>query len=83
MACAFSPSAVFHSPFGGILNNRKIVTFDAQPSMDDLAIIRKMIEKENVIPRVDRIYTLEETGEALKYLAAGNARGKVVIKIAD
>jgi NADPH:quinone reductase-like Zn-dependent oxidoreductase len=83
VACAFSPSAVLHSPFGGILNNRKIVTFDAQPSMDDLAIIRKMIEKENVIPRVDRIYTLEETGEALKYLAAGNARGKVVIKIAD
>jgi NADPH:quinone reductase-like Zn-dependent oxidoreductase len=83
VACAFSPSAVLHSPFGGILNNRKIVTFEAQPSMDDLAIIRKMIEKENVIPGVDRIYTLEETGEALKYLAAGNARGKVVIKIAD
>ncbi|MFT4772218.1 MAG: NADPH:quinone reductase-like Zn-dependent oxidoreductase [Cryomorphaceae bacterium] len=82
VACAFSPSAVLHSPFGGILNNRKIVTFEAQPSMDDLAIIRKMIEKGNVTPKVDRIYTLEETGEALKYLAAGNARGKVVIKIA-
>jgi NADPH:quinone reductase-like Zn-dependent oxidoreductase len=82
VACAFSPSAVLHSPFGGILNNRKIVTFEAQPSMDDLAIIRKMTEKGNVTPKVDRIYTLEETGEALKYLAAGNARGKVVIKIA-
>jgi NADPH:quinone reductase-like Zn-dependent oxidoreductase len=51
--------------------------------MDDLATIRKMIEKGNVTPRIDRIYPLEETAEALKYVAAGHARGKVVIKIAE
>ncbi|MGB6036579.1 MAG: NAD(P)-dependent alcohol dehydrogenase [Cryomorphaceae bacterium] len=83
VACAFSPSAVIHSPFGGILNNRKIVTFDAQPNTDDLATIRKMIEKGKVAPRVDRVYPLEETPEALKYVAEGNAKGKVVIKIAE
>jgi NADPH:quinone reductase-like Zn-dependent oxidoreductase len=83
IACAFSLSALFHGPFGGILNNRKIVTFEAQPNTDDLAIIRKMIEKGNVMPRVDRVYPLEETVEALKYLAAGKSRGKVVIKISE
>jgi NADPH:quinone reductase-like Zn-dependent oxidoreductase len=83
VACAFSPSAVIHSPFGGILNNRKIVTFNAQPNMDDLATIRKMIEKGNVTPMIDRTYQLEEIVEALKYVAAGNARGKVVIKISE
>ncbi len=83
VACAFSPSAILQSPFGGILNNRKVVTFEAMPDMDDLATIRKMIEKGNVTPRIDRIYPLEETAEALKYLAAGHSRGKVVIKIAE
>jgi NADPH:quinone reductase-like Zn-dependent oxidoreductase len=83
VACAFSPSAILQSPFGGILNNRKVVTFEAVPNMDDLATIRKLIEKGNVTPRIDRIYPLEETADALKYVAAGHAKGKVVIRIAS
>jgi len=83
VACAFSPTAVIQSPFGGVLNNRKIVTFDTQPNTDDLATIRKMIEKGNVLPRVDRVFPIEQTVDALKYLAEGNANGKVVIKMPD
>ena len=53
------------------------------PDMDDLATIRKLIEKGNVTPRIDRIYPLEETADALKYVADGHAKGKVVIQVAD
>jgi len=81
VASAFSLSAKFHSPFGGILNNRKIMTFDVRPDLDDLATIRKMIEKGNVTPRIDRVYPFEQVGEALKHFSAGKARGKVVIQM--
>lgn len=83
VSSAFSPSASIQSPFGGILNNRKVVTFEARPDTDDLATIRKMIEKGNLTPRIDRVYPLEKTVEALKYLATGKALGKVVIQISD
>jgi NADPH:quinone reductase-like Zn-dependent oxidoreductase len=83
VACAYSPSAYLQSPFGGILHNRKIITFDSKPDTDDLATIRKMIERGSIKPRVDRIFSLEETAAALKYMTKGSSRGKVVIKIAD
>jgi NADPH:quinone reductase-like Zn-dependent oxidoreductase len=83
VACAFSPSAVVQSPFGGILNNRKIVTFDAKPNMDDLATIRKMIEKGNITPRVDKVFPLTEIKEAFSFYSSGKAKGKVVLTMDD
>lgn len=83
VACAFSPSAVFHSPFGGILHNRKILTFDSTANMDDLATIRQMIEKGSVTPKIDRVFSLSETVDALKYVSQGKAKGKVAIQISE
>jgi len=83
VACAYSRSAYLLSPFGGILNNRKIVSFDAQPNTDDLATIRKLIERGSIYPRIDRSFALEDTSEALKYLSEGKSCGKVVIEIAN
>ncbi|HKK39429.1 MAG TPA: NAD(P)-dependent alcohol dehydrogenase, partial [Cryomorphaceae bacterium] len=70
---AFSPSAIVSSPFGGILNNRKVIVFRVKPDPKDLSTIRKMIERGSVYPKVDRIYPLEEIKEALTYATSGNA----------
>jgi len=40
-----------------------------------------MIESGAVTPVIDRSYTLEETAGAVRYVAAGHTRGKVVITI--
>jgi len=79
VACAFSPSAVLHSPFGSVLSNRRVVTFDLHPDMDDLAIIRGMIEKGAIKPRVDKVFMIDQGIEALKYLADRKVQGKIVI----
>ncbi|MCH2213597.1 MAG: NAD(P)-dependent alcohol dehydrogenase [Flavobacteriales bacterium] len=81
VACAFSPSAVLQSPIGGILSNKRIVTFGLHPDMDDLATIRNMIEKGNVRPRIDKVFSIEDSIEALRYLADRKAQGKVVINM--
>ena len=59
----------------------KLVTFVARVNVGDLNVIREMIEAGAVTPVIDRSYTLEETAEAVRYVAAGHTRGKVVIAI--
>ncbi len=40
-----------------------------------------LIEAGKVEPVIDRTYPLSEAPEAIRYLAEGNARGKVVITV--
>jgi NADPH:quinone reductase-like Zn-dependent oxidoreductase len=81
VACAFSLSAIAQRPFGGVLNNKRVVTFDSTPSMNDLAMIRKMIEKGTVKPHIDKVFKLEEVVEAFRYYLEGRIKGKIVIHI--
>ena len=51
----------------------------AKIDQKDLASIKELIEAGKVKPVIDRRYPLSEAAEALRYLGAGHARGKVVI----
>jgi len=55
----------------------------AQPNQADLNAIKELLENGHVIPVIDRQYPLSETAEAIRYLEAGHARGKVVITVAQ
>ena len=48
---------------------------------DQLAEIRALIESGIVRPVVDRVFPFESTDEALAYVEAGRARGKVVVQV--
>ena len=51
----------------------------ANVNKQDLVVIRDFLETNKVAPVIDRRYQFNETAEALRYLEAGHARGKVVI----
>ena len=61
----------------------KLVLFIARAKPDDLGVMRELIERGEVTPVVDRSYKLEEASAALRYVAAGHTRGKVIIVIND
>jgi D-arabinose 1-dehydrogenase-like Zn-dependent alcohol dehydrogenase len=63
------------------LTSQKVVTFLAQPSKDDLIILRELMATGKVTPVIDRCYQLSEVPEAIRYLEQGHARGKVVITL--
>jgi NADPH:quinone reductase-like Zn-dependent oxidoreductase len=48
---------------------------------EDLAILEELFEGGQVVPVIDRRYPLSEVPEALRYLEAGHALGKVVITV--
>ena len=54
----------------------------ASVKQPDLLTLRELIEAGKVTPVLDRRYPLSEVPEALRYLEAGHARGKVAIAVA-
>jgi NADPH:quinone reductase-like Zn-dependent oxidoreductase len=62
--------------------DRKMGVVSAKPSRRDLEIIGELVEAGKVVPVIDRRYPLEQAADAMRYLGAGHARGKVIITIA-
>ena len=60
---------------------KKMGGVSAKMDQRDLGLIRELIETGKVKPVIDRHYPLSEAAEALRYLGAGHARGKVVITV--
>ena len=62
--------------------NKKIGMMDtAKPNQKDLVFIKQLLEAGKIVPVIDRYYPLREVPEAIRYLEAGRARGKVVITV--
>ncbi|MEP7285867.1 MAG: NAD(P)-dependent alcohol dehydrogenase [Chloroflexota bacterium] len=53
----------------------------ASPNKQDLVFIRGLLEAGKVVPVIDRCYSLSEVPEAIRYLEAGHARGKVIVLV--
>ena len=53
----------------------------ANPNQKDLLFIKELLEAGKVVPVIDRRYPLREVPEAIRYLEAGHAKGKVVITV--
>jgi NADPH:quinone reductase-like Zn-dependent oxidoreductase len=61
--------------------SQDMVLFLAQLNQEDLTILRDLMQAGKVRPVIDRQYKLSEVPEAIRYLEAGHARGKVVISV--
>ena len=58
---------------------QRLVTFITKPNTDDLDTLRGLIEAGSLTPAVDRVIALEQVPDAIRDLAGGRVRGKVVI----
>jgi NADPH:quinone reductase-like Zn-dependent oxidoreductase len=61
--------------------SQKLGTFVAKENYEDMLILKELIESGKVTPVIDRTYPLSEVPEAIRYLAEGHAKGKVVITV--
>ena len=46
-----------------------------------LVVLQQMLTSGKIVPAIDRSYPLADVADAVKYLIAGHARGKVVITV--
>jgi NADPH:quinone reductase-like Zn-dependent oxidoreductase len=61
--------------------SRRLAPFLGQNSVEDLVVLRGLIEDGKVRTVVDRTYSLAEAADALAYVETGHAKAKVVITV--
>ncbi len=61
--------------------SQTLVSVLAKSSQKDLAVMAELMEAGKVTPAIDRSYRLSDAPEAIRYLEAGHARGKVIIAL--
>lgn len=66
-----------------LFSDRKIGGFVAKGSAEDLAFLGNLIVSGELTPVIDRVYDLSESADAMRYLEAGHARGKVIVKVSS
>jgi len=80
-----SMAQIFQSMLMGSMmsetGGRKMTGVSAKRNQNDLIFIKELFEAGKVKSIIDRQYPLSEAAEALRYLGAGHARGKVVISV--
>lgn len=69
--------ALMLAPFVG----QQLGSFICSENAKDLIELSELIESGKVTPVIDRTYPLGETPAAIRYMAEGRARGKVVINV--
>lgn len=68
------------SPFVRQLPN---LSFATPSKKDSMAVLKELLEAGKLTPVIDRNYPLGEVPAAIRYLAGGTARGKVVISLPE
>lgn len=64
-----------------ITRRRRVSPFVAKSDPEDLALLAELVERGAIAPVIERRYPLDETAEALRHLATGPARGKLVVNV--
>jgi len=80
MSRMFEHSAL--GPLRSKTGNKKVGGMGmAKINQNDLVFLKQLVEAQKVRPVIDRRYPLSETADAIRYLEAGHAQGKVVITV--
>jgi NADPH:quinone reductase-like Zn-dependent oxidoreductase len=60
---------------------RSLRPLASEPNQADLRFLTELIESDKVTPVIDKTYPLSQVPEAIGYLKAGHAQGKIVIAV--
>ena len=61
--------------------SHRLRPFLVSPKLEDLVVLKDLIEAGKVTPVIDRVYPLGETPEAIGRVGGGHARGKIAVTV--
>ncbi len=73
--------AILFASFMSKPGGKQFSTLNVTPTPADLALLKELLETGKLTPVIDKKYSLSEVPEAMSYLGAGHARGKIVILV--
>ena len=74
--------ALLLGPLLSLAGGRKMLTVSSKPNQQDLLFLKELLGSGKIKPVIDRRYPLSELPDAIRYVEAGHAGGKVVITMA-
>jgi NADPH:quinone reductase-like Zn-dependent oxidoreductase len=72
---------VLRAPLLSLFVRQRLRGLATKERQEDLRALSELIEAGSVTPVVDRVFPLIEASDAIRYLAEGHPRGKVVIAV--
>ena len=72
---------LLRAPVLSLFGGQSLRPLASKESSADLVELSSLIESGKVTPLIDRTYPLSDAPDAIRYLAQGHARGKVVVKV--
>jgi NADPH:quinone reductase-like Zn-dependent oxidoreductase len=72
---------MLRAPLVSLFVGQKLGGLNTIVKQEDLQALRELIEAGKVTPVIDRTYPLIEAPDAIRYLAEGHPRGKIVITV--
>ena len=75
--------AMLLGPMRSKKGGQKMGNLLAKPNQKDLIFMKELIEAGKVKPVIDQCFPLRDVADAIRYLEAGHAKGKVVITVED
>ncbi len=73
--------AMLLGPWLSRSGGQSIANVLAKPNQKDLLFMKDLIDAGKVTPVIDRRFPLSQVADAIRYLEAGHARGKVVVAL--
>jgi len=74
--------ALLFGPLLSLAGDRKMRAVSSKPNQKDLLFLKELLESGKIKPVIDRRFSLSELPDAIRYVEAGHASGKVVITVA-
>jgi NADPH:quinone reductase-like Zn-dependent oxidoreductase len=71
------------APLRSRFTEQKLLGLISKERQQDLLTLKDLIEAGKLTPVIDRTYPLSEAPQAIRYLAQGHARGKVVLTVSE
>ena len=72
---------MLRAPIVSLFVGQRLRGLATKITQEDLAALAELVEAGTVMPLIDRTYPLIEAPDAIRYLAEGHARGKIVITV--
>ena len=65
--------------FASLFASQQMEMFITKPKAEDLEFLRQLAESNELVAVIDKVFPLADGPEAIRYKAAGHARGRSVI----
>lgn len=72
---------IFRLKLGSMRATQKVIFFIAKLTKSDLSFLAGLLERGQLRSVIDRSFELNQVPEAMRYMAEGHARGKILIQV--